>query len=650
LADLEGLADERAYDGLVVPEIGPYPLKQDTSFPWFEGQTVSSVVSSYVGAALHELTHGLGIGHAFRNDVNFHGNLMGNGFRGFRSFVWPQQFPADHVQLGPAEALGLRFSRYLNAGQNVTDRDVPAISELTVHPEPQDGHLQLSFTATDNGQLGAALLARNGEYVAEATLSGSAASFTFQIPDYEPGEENSIRLTVIDAQGNRATQTATVIPSAPANRAPLPSIKASTYLARPDQPVTLDAGGSSDPDHAAGLLSVEWDLNGDGEFDTAPTTNKTLSTMFSTAGVRKIYARITDPSGAKSVSAPITVRVVAPSAPSVSDIAGQTAAEDGTFHVAFAVGDADTPLATLSVAATADNAALLPPASLTMTGLGANRSLRIAPAADRNGVATIAIAVNDGSHNYSTTFSVTVAAVNDPPSLSIGPIPSTTDEDGPQCVDWTREVSPGPPDEVTQLVNLSVSNSNPLLFAVQPHADALKRLCYTPAPNVAGTATITLTIQDDGGTAGGGSDVLSHAFPITITKPRPWHNVRNPLDVNDSRGETPITALDALNIFNLLNANAGGGNIPVPPTAPIGQPFFFDTSRDNFVSAIDALRVINELSRLAGGGEGEDAVNVQRAQSDSFFRGTSRGRDLNEIIVALTIDAAEQIARRRRRQ
>src|SRR5688572_6986884 len=70
------LTDNRAYNGMIIPRIGPLPLVQGTSFPGFEGTTISSISSSAQGAMAHELGHAFGLAHDFRNDSNFKGNLM----------------------------------------------------------------------------------------------------------------------------------------------------------------------------------------------------------------------------------------------------------------------------------------------------------------------------------------------------------------------------------------------------------------------------------------------------------------------------------------------------------------------------------------------------------------------------------------------
>src|SRR5205823_5908533 len=69
-------------------------------------------------------------------------------------------------------------------------------------------------------------------------------------------------------------------------------------------------------------------------------------------------------------------------------------------------------------------------------------------------------------------------------------------------------ISAGPPDEVAanQVVNFLVLNSNNALFTSQPAITSSGTLSFTPAPNANGTATVTVTLKDTGGTANSGND------------------------------------------------------------------------------------------------------------------------------------------------
>ena len=61
-------------------------------------------------------------------------------------------------------------------------------------------------------------------------------------------------------------------------------------------------------------------------------------------------------------------------------------------------------------------------------------------------------------------------------------------------------------------------NTNPSLFSVAPAVSPTGTLTYTPAANANGVATITLVLQDNGGTADGGVDTSApQTFTITVT-------------------------------------------------------------------------------------------------------------------------------------
>ena len=81
-----------------------------------------------------------------------------------------------------------------------------------------------------------------------------------------------------------------------------------------------------------------------------------------------------------------------------------------------------------------------------------------------------------------------------------------------------------------------------------------------------GTATITINLKDNGGTANGGVDTSTQTETIEIDKPHPWHNVVKPLDATN---DTHVVAVDALVVINYLNAF---GSVTIQPDAQIGQP------------------------------------------------------------------------------
>jgi hypothetical protein len=56
------------------------------------------------------------------------------------------------------------------------------------------------------------------------------------------------------------------------------------------------------------------------------------------------------------------------------------------------------------------------------------------------------------------------------------------------------------------------------LFSAQPSIDlATGTLIFTPAPDANGAATVTVKLQDNGGTAFGGVDTTTETFTINVT-------------------------------------------------------------------------------------------------------------------------------------
>jgi hypothetical protein len=307
------LTNDLAYDNQYLLEIGPYPLKQDVSFGWFAGTTYSSISSSVLGAGIHETSHGFGLPHDFRNDQNFNGNLMGNGLRGIRGALYPTRYPSDYTRAAYGSALVLNVSRYFNPDRTYTDNTKPTLTITTTGTNsPVNGLLQIGFTASDMSGLSAALLVLNGEAVGEMPLSGTSVTQTFATAYYTPGETNDYILNVWDTQGNKQSTHTYIVPQTGFNRAPKPFIKLSTSTAFVGQNVTLNASTSTDPDGSLASVQAEWDLDGDGAFDTAPTTSKTLTTNFTRAGDRLIRCRLTDDLGAHAISAPLALRVLYP--------------------------------------------------------------------------------------------------------------------------------------------------------------------------------------------------------------------------------------------------------------------------------------------------------------------------------------------------
>ena len=126
------------------------------------------------------------------------------------------------------------------------------------------------------------------------------------------------------------------------------------------------------------------------------------------------------------------------------------------------------------------------------------------------------------------TFTITVTAVNDAPSFTKGA--DQTVARGRRRADvagWATAISAGPNE--TDALTFNVSNDNNALFSVQPAVAANGTLTYTLAATQFGSATVSVSLTDDGSTPGvPGDDITTAAQTFTITVSRSTTRRRSP--------------------------------------------------------------------------------------------------------------------------
>jgi VCBS repeat-containing protein len=151
---------------------------------------------------------------------------------------------------------------------------------------------------------------------------------------------------------------------------------------------------------------------------------------------------------------------------------------------------------------------------------GAGHWVTYAPNANYFGSDQFTYSVSDGHNGSATaTVNVTVTAVNDVPSFTKGANQTVLEDAGAQTVGgWATNLSAGPANENGQALNFLVSNNNSAMFSAQPAIASDGTLTFTSAPDANGSATVTVQIHDDGGTANGGVDTsAAQTFVINVT-------------------------------------------------------------------------------------------------------------------------------------
>jgi hypothetical protein len=252
---------------------------------------------------------------------------------------------------------------------------------------------------------------------------------------------------------------------------------------------------------------------------TACNTVDTTGSSFPTNGVPtgvfpQTQTGVCSPS---TPSLPIGVpALITCNTPPVANNAAATTNEDTTVTVTLSGSDADGDPLTFSIVSGPSNGSLGP---IIPTGPN-SATVDYTPNLNYNGSDSFVYRADDGNGGTDdANVSISITAVNDPPSFLVGPTAVALEDSGPQTyTNWATSISAGPADESSQTVTFTVTNDNPSLFSVQPAVSSNGTLTYTPAPNRNGTANLTVTAHDDGGTANGGNDTSApQSSSINIT-------------------------------------------------------------------------------------------------------------------------------------
>lgn len=176
----------------------------------------------------------------------------------------------------------------------------------------------------------------------------------------------------------------------------------------------------------------------------------------------------------------------------------------------------------LQVTTTSGDTAVIPHPTVTYTSPSATGSLGFTPVADTSGTSLITVTVTDGGldNDLGTagdngtvvrTFTVTVTAVDDPPTLDAISDPAAIDEDAAQQTVNLTGISAGGGESqtltVTALSNNTLVIPNPTVTYTSPNAAG--SLAYTPVAGASGTAIVTVTVDD-------GTAQVQRTFNVTV--------------------------------------------------------------------------------------------------------------------------------------
>ena len=178
------------------------------------------------------------------------------------------------------------------------------------------------------------------------------------------------------------------------------------------------------------------------------------------------------------------------------------------------------------------------------------------PDASFVGTASVGYTVSDGHGGTADgLITITVTLVNDPPTID--PIKDVVVDEGAglQTVNLTG-ISAGPTNE-SQTITITATSDNPSVIpnptVNYTSPDLTGTLTFTPAANAFGTATITVVVQDNGGTANGGINAVTNTFTVTV-------NSVNDAPTLNPLGDLVLDEGAGLQTVNLTGISAGPTN------------------------------------------------------------------------------------------
>ena len=250
---------------------------------------------------------------------------------------------------------------------------------------------------------------------------------------------------------------------------------------------------------------------------TACGTVNTADSSFPTNGVPnsvfpEIHVGVCSPA-APSLPSDVPALITCNNPPVAND-ASATTNEDTTVTITLSGSDPDGEPLTFSIVSGPSNGVLGP---IIPTG-PTTATVDYSPNLNYFGPDSFVYQASDGNGGTdNATVSITVNPVNDEPSFTPGGDVTVNQDSGGYSATWATAISAGP-NESSQTVSFNVSNNNPALFASQPAISPTGVLSFTPAPSAFGSATVTVSLSDNGGVANGGDDTSpSVTFTITVT-------------------------------------------------------------------------------------------------------------------------------------
>jgi PKD repeat protein len=231
-----------------------------------------------------------------------------------------------------------------NLGATATDSAPFAVSNatptasFTISPNPAAIGQTVNFNASASGDSDGTIVKYEWDLDGNGTFELDTGASDTTSRTYDTGGTRTIRLRVTDDDGASTVDTDTLFVN---NAGPSASFTIAPNPAQIGETVTFDADASGDSDGS--IVKYEWDLDGNGSYETDTGGTDTTTQSYATPGTRTIRLKVTDDDGAVATDAD-SLRINAKPTPSftitpnpavidetVTFDAGTSADSDGTI-------------------------------------------------------------------------------------------------------------------------------------------------------------------------------------------------------------------------------------------------------------------------------------------------------------------------------
>ncbi|MBT32300.1 MAG: hypothetical protein CMO01_21770, partial [Thalassobius sp.] len=204
-------------------------------------------------------------------------------------------------------------------------------------------------------------------------------------------------------------------------------------------------------------------------------------------------------------------------------------------------------------------------------GTGYTRSGNtITPIENFFGTLTVPVVINDGSANSNTfNLTITVTPVNDAPTISTISNVEVSDDAGQTLLINFGGVDAGEFEDDQNVVSVTAVSSNQALIrdtdinVFYSTNQGSGQIELETIPYASGTAVITVTVKDDGGTANGGIDSKTTTFTVTVIGKNTAPTLAFISDITLQEGDAPAP----VSLQNIRDGDDGSQEITITATS-----------------------------------------------------------------------------------